>query len=62
MKMEVVVFESYLQRPKDMVFEGLSSEGLVMVVVEKGRRRRRRREGRERLEDLRILKRIEVEK
>ena len=49
MKIEVVVFESYLQRPKDVVFEGLSSEGLVTVVVEKGRRRR---EGRERLEDL----------
>ena len=61
MKIEVVVFESYLQRPKDVVFEGLSSEGLVMVVVEKGRRRRRR-EGRERLENLRVRERIEVKK
>ena len=38
-RMRVVVFESYLQRPKDVIFEGLSEEGLVMVVVEKGRRR-----------------------
>ena len=32
MKMSLVVFESFLQRPKDVVFEGLSEEGLVMEV------------------------------
>ena len=32
MKMEVVVCRSYLQRLKDVVFEKLSSEGLVMEV------------------------------
>ena len=30
-KMELVVFKSCLQRPKDVIFEGLSDEGLVMV-------------------------------
>ena len=30
--MSLVVFESFLQRPKDVVFEGLSEEGLVMEV------------------------------
>ena len=34
MKMSLVVFKSFLQRPKDVVFEGLSEEGLVMEVVE----------------------------
>ena len=29
-EMEVVVYRLCLQRPKDVVFEGLSSEGLVM--------------------------------
>ena len=32
MKMSLVVFESFLQRPKDVVFEGLSEEGLVIEV------------------------------
>ena len=32
-KMELVVFRSYFQRPKDVIFEGLSNEGLVMVVL-----------------------------
>ena len=32
MKMEVVVCRSCLQRLKDVVFEGLSSEGLVLEV------------------------------
>ena len=41
-KMSLVVFKSFLQRPKNVIFEGLSEEGLVMVVVEKGGRRRRR--------------------
>ena len=30
--MEFVVFESYLQRPKNVIFEGLNKEDLVMVV------------------------------
>ena len=30
--MELVVFDSCLQRPKDVIFEGLSEQGLVMVV------------------------------
>ena len=34
MKMSLVVFESFLQRPKDVIFEGLGEEGLVMEVVE----------------------------
>ena len=38
--MELIVFDSCLQRLKDVIFEGLSDEGLVMVVVEKGRRRK----------------------
>ena len=32
MKMSLVVFEFFLQRPKDVVFEGLSEERLVMEV------------------------------
>ena len=32
--MEVVVCRTCLQKPKDVVFEGLSSEGLVIEVVE----------------------------
>ena len=35
MRVRVVAFESYLQRLKDVIFEGLSEESLVMVVVEK---------------------------
>ena len=31
-EMELVVFDSCLQRPKDVIFEGLSEQGLVMVV------------------------------
>ena len=30
--MEVIVFDSCLQRPKDVIFEGLSEEGLVIEV------------------------------
>ena len=30
MKMNFVIFEPFLQRPKDVVFEGLIEEGLVM--------------------------------
>ena len=30
--MEVVVFDSCFQRPKDVIFEGLSEESLVMEV------------------------------
>ena len=52
-EMEVVVFESCLQRPKDVIFEGVSDEGLVMMVVEKGRRRWGRRKSREKFESLR---------
>ena len=33
-EIEVTVYRSCLQRPKDVIFEGLSSEGLVMEVVE----------------------------
>ena len=54
MRVKVVVFESCLQRPKDVIFEGLSNEGLVMVVVEKGRRRKCR----EKLENLRVRERM----
>ena len=32
MKMSLVLFESFLQRPKEVVFEGLSEESLVMEV------------------------------
>ena len=32
MRVKIVVFESCLQRLKDVIFEGLSEEGLVMVV------------------------------
>ena len=32
MRVKVVVFESCLQRPKYVIFEGLNEEGLVMVV------------------------------
>ena len=40
-EIRLVVFESCLQRSKYVIFEGIgiSGEGLVMVVVEKGRRR-----------------------
>ena len=31
--MEFVVFDSCLQRQKDVIFEGLSEEGLVMVMT-----------------------------
>ena len=31
-RVKIVVFESCLQRLKDVIFEGLSEEGLVMVV------------------------------
>ena len=34
-----VVFEPCLQRSKDVIFEGFTDEGLVIGVVEKGRRR-----------------------
>ena len=30
--MEVVVFDSCLQRPKEVIFEGLGEKGLVMEV------------------------------
>ena len=32
MRVKVVVFEFCLQRPKYVIFEGLSEEGLVMVM------------------------------
>ena len=59
--MELIVFESCLQRPKDVIFEGLSSEGLIMVVWGK-EEENEEEEGRESLEDLRVRERTEVEK
>ena len=44
MKMEVVVCRSYLQRPKDVVFEGFSEEGLV-IEVENDKEDEREEEG-----------------
>ena len=32
-KMELIMFDSCLQRLKDVIFEGLSYEGLVMVFL-----------------------------
>ena len=59
LRVKVIVFESCLQRPKDVIFEGVSDEGLVMVVVEKGRRIwRRKRNYREKLRSLRVRERM----
>ena len=46
---ELVVFDSCLQRPKDVIFEGLNEEGLVMM--------KKKKKCREKLESLRGLKR-----
>ena len=57
-EIRLVVFESCLIRSRDVIFEGFSGEGLVMVVVEKRRRRRRSRKCREKLESLRARERM----
>ena len=33
--MEVIVFASFLQRPKEVIFEGLGEKGLVIEVENK---------------------------
>ena len=43
------MFDSCLQRPKDVIFEGLNEEGLVMM--------KKKKKCREKLESLRGLKR-----
>ena len=42
--MEFVVFDSCLQRPKDVIFERLSEEGLVMEVENGEEEQRMQRE------------------
>ena len=59
--MEIVVCRSCLQRPKDVVFEGLSCEGLVMEMLENDEEDEEEKEEVE-LESLRTRERIEVEK
>ena len=57
-KMEVVVFKSYLQRSKSVIFEGLVIKVWLWCLEDWKRRRwTRRRKSGEKLEDLRVRER-----
>ena len=40
--MEVIVFDSCLQRPKDVIFKGLSEEGLIIEVKKMKKKKKKK--------------------